>query len=136
VHTGVHAKLTHNPAGSLTPAQEHGAAGTFSPEDKDDQRPLPRLAAPRSEGHRDPSGVPQRAQACVMHAFPRVPELAGSESERQRRLGATGRRYELDAVPGRGEDLRRARAPQRVTNHKIDERTRPYPVGRMKGDRR
>ena len=26
--------------------------------------------------------------------------------------------------------------PQRVANHKIDERTRPYPVGRMKGDRR
>jgi hypothetical protein len=34
---GVHAKLTRNPRGGLTPAQEHGAAWTSSPADKDDQ---------------------------------------------------------------------------------------------------
>jgi hypothetical protein len=34
---GVHAKLTRNPRGGLTPAQEHGASWTSSPADKDDQ---------------------------------------------------------------------------------------------------
>jgi hypothetical protein len=91
---------------------EADAGAQFQAAQKACQHLLPFGNAQGTETHQE---FLEALKAAQCNAVARVPELARSESERRRRLGADGRRYEIDAVPGRSEDLRRARAPRRLT---------------------